>query len=172
MHYDPNIIDIAFDRVGDNLNKMGPKKRFLGSYLDKHSTRPREDLLAMSKYKYLLSAEGNDVSTGLKWMLYSNSVVFMAPPTVTTWAMEDLLLPFVHYVPLADDYSNLMEMIAWAEDHQEACKMISKRATDFINKLWVSEQAKIDTEILRERLATAYVSQFQKELSQCSEINK
>ena len=29
------------------------------------------------QYKYLLSLEGNDVATGLKWMMLSDSVVFM-----------------------------------------------------------------------------------------------
>ena len=112
-----------------------------------------------------------DVATGLKWMLYSNSVVLMSPPTVASWAMEDLLLPFVHYIPLADDYSNLLEMLQWAEQHQDACQVISKRATDFIDKLWLSEQARIDTKILRERLATAYVTQFHAQLATC-DLNK
>jgi len=105
----------------------------------------------MLKYKYLLSIEGNDVATGLKWMLYSNSVIF----TKATWAMEDLLLPFVHYIPIAPDYSNLLEMIRWAEDHQHACQVISKRATDFMERLAFSDQARVDTETLRERLAIA-----------------
>lgn len=34
---------------------------------------------------------GNDVASGLKWMLASNSVVFMPLPRVETWAMESLL---------------------------------------------------------------------------------
>jgi len=37
---------------------------------------------------------GNDVASGLKWMLASNSVVFMPPPRVETWAMESLLQVF------------------------------------------------------------------------------
>lgn len=41
-------------------------------------------------------------------MLYSNSVVFMPLPTRVTWAMEDLLVPFVQYIPLANDLSNLV----------------------------------------------------------------
>lgn len=34
---------------------------------------------------------GNDAASGLKWMLASNSVVFMPLPRVETWAMESLL---------------------------------------------------------------------------------
>ena len=92
----------------------------------------------------------------------------MSRPTVATWAMEDLLVPFVHYIPLASDYSNLLEMVKWAEDHDEACKEISKRATEFIEHLWTSEQAKEDTKYLQKELATAYVNQFDSALSQCT----
>ena len=140
---------------------------FYGRHLESHGVRPKTDITEMSKYKYLLSVEGNDVASGLKWMLYSNSVVLMSPPTKATWAMEDLLLPFVHYLPLKHDYSNLLEMLEWAEQHQEACQEISKRATDYIERLWMSKQAQIDYDILRTRLATAYVNQFQRQLSQC-----
>ena len=140
---------------------------FYGRHLESHHVQPKTDITEMSKYKYLLSVEGNDVATGLKWMLYSNSVVLMSPQTQATWAMEDLLLPFVHYLPLEHDYSNLLEMLEWAEQHQEACQEISKRATDYIERLWLSKQAQIDYDILRTRLATAYVNQFQQQLSQC-----
>ena len=202
IHYDRNVIDIAFHKIGSSLHDG-----FLGNYLESYNKRQKAGMSEMLKYKYLLSVEGNDVgvylficifiivfiyyerkeylnsykmshifglwdvATGLKWMLYSNSVVLMSPPTVSTWAMEDLLLPFVHYIPLADDYSNLLEMLQWAEQHQDACQVISKRATDFIDKLWLSEQARIDTEILRERLATAYVTQFHAQLATC-DLNK
>lgn len=83
--------------------------------------------------------------------------------------MEDLLLPFVHYLPLAPDYSNLLEMMKWAEEHQDACQVISKRATEFIEHMIVSKQAQIDTDILRKRLATAYKRQFQTQLATCGE---
>ena len=140
---------------------------FNSRHLERHVVRSRTKITEMSKYKYLLSVEGNDVATGLKWMLYTNSVVLMSPPTKATWAMEDLLLPFVHYLPLEHDYSNLLEMLEWAEQHQEACQEISKRATDYVERLWSSKQAQIDYDILRTRLATAYVNQFQQQLSQC-----
>jgi len=107
------------------------------------------------------------VATGLKWMLYSNSVVFMPPPTRATWAMEDLLVPFVHYVPLSGDLSNLLEMVRWCEVHDDACREISKRATEFVERLWAGERAREENEVLRRRLATAYVRQFGERLYEC-----
>jgi hypothetical protein len=38
---------------------------------------------------------GNDVASGLKWALFSQSVVLMPPPNHTSWAMEELLEPWV-----------------------------------------------------------------------------
>ncbi len=166
INYDDTHTDIAFSKV----TQMSTD--FKREYVKSHYFREKQSLLEMNRYKYLLSVEGNDVATGLKWMLYSNSVVFMSRPTVATWAMEDLLVPFVHYIPLANDYSNLLEMIKWANEHDEACQEISKRATEFIEHLWISEQAQKDTEYLQKALVTSYVNQFDGALSKCAPPDK
>ena len=41
---------------------------------------------------------------GLKWQLASNSVVFMARPSVVSFLMEDELVPYVHYIPVKVSY--------------------------------------------------------------------
>jgi len=48
------------------------------------------------KYKVVIVLEGNNVASGLKWALASNSVLVMPPPTIASWAMEELLEPWVH----------------------------------------------------------------------------
>ena len=53
------------------------------------------DVSDMMNYKGLIMIEGNDVASGLKWALLSQSVVLMAPPKHTSWAMEELLEPWV-----------------------------------------------------------------------------
>ncbi len=162
INYDDNHMDIAFHKV------VQMRTNFNREYVKNHYVRKKQSLLEMNRYKYLLSVEGNDVATGLKWMLYSNSVVLMSRPTVATWAMEDLLVPYVHYIPLANDYSNLLEMVKWAEEHDEACQEISKRATEFIEHLWISKQAKKDTKYLQETLVRSYANQFSDRLSKCA----
>ena len=47
------------------------------------------------EYKGIIMIEGNDVASGLKWALLSQSVVLMPPPKHTSWAMEELLQPWV-----------------------------------------------------------------------------
>jgi len=41
---------------------------------------------------------GNDVASGLKWMLASNSVVLMPLPRRESWAMESLLQVYVFHM--------------------------------------------------------------------------
>ena len=100
-------------------------------------------------------------------MLYSNSVVFMPTPTRTSWAMEDHLVPFVHYVPIAQDLSNLLEMIAWAKENDDIVQLISHKSIEYMERLYVSDQAKLDQQELTVKLSNAYVSQFKDSLSDC-----
>lgn len=123
------------------------------------------------KFKYILSIEGNDVATGLKWQLASNSVVFMAKPNTVSFAMEDLLVPFIHYVPVKDDYSNLMEMVEWARQNDEKCRWISRQATLYMNKLWKTKQAQNDYDEIRKQLAIKYNNQFGDALQTCIHEN-
>ena len=86
------------------------------------------------KYKYILSVEGNDKDTGINWKLNSNSLVFMAKPSVSSWLMESTLQPNYHYILLKDDFSDLLEKIKWCENNQNKCKEIIKNANRFMKQ--------------------------------------
>jgi hypothetical protein len=86
------------------------------------------------KYKYLICIEGNDVGTSLKWQLASNSIVLMAKPIIEGWLMEGALEPFVHYVPLKDDFTDLDKMIDWCRNNDDKCKEISANARKHIEQ--------------------------------------
>ena len=140
---DDKSCDVGFSLV---CQDQSPDKRLL-----KNSMSLKQQL----KYKYLLSLEGNDVASGLKWQLYSNSVVFMREPRIVSWAMEDKLEPFVHYVPLLDDFSDFKEKIEWANNNQDKCKEISANATKFIEQFFDQEkERKIEKLVLEKYLST------------------
>jgi len=80
------------------------------------------------KFKYLICLEGNDVGTSLKWQLSSNSVVLMAKPKIEGWLMEGILEPYVHYIPLKDDLTDLDDIIEWCRNNDDMCKNISANA--------------------------------------------
>ena len=82
--------------------------------------------------KFLLSLEGNDVATGLKWMLASNSAVVMPHPTCETWACEGDLVPFEHYIPVRDDLSDIDAVCDWCLSHPDDCEQIALNGKRFI----------------------------------------
>lgn len=84
------------------------------------------------KSRFLISIEGNDVATNLKWILLSKSVCLMPKPTKCSWFMEDMLIPYLHYVPLADDFSDLFEVYNWCLNNINECDIISKNATKYM----------------------------------------
>lgn len=84
------------------------------------------------QYKFILSIEGNDVATSLKWSMSSNSLCFMVKPKFETWFMEGKLVSGVHYVELKEDYSDLDEKMDYYLAHPEQAEMIIKNAHKFI----------------------------------------
>ena len=85
-------------------------------------------------YRYILSLEGNDVATDLKWKLAQNSVVVMPPPTRESWLMEGLLLPWVHYVPLYRP-EDLESTLRWLDSHESACLRIIANAREWMRRV-------------------------------------
>ena len=133
--YDENIIDVGFNEILDD------------TYLKyKKNTLSLKELL---QHKFILSIEGNDVASGLKWQLYSNSVVFMCKPKVCSWLMEDRLEPYIHYIPLKDNYSDIIEQYYWALQNTQICLEITKNANKYIEQfLDIENEKKIMSEIL------------------------
>lgn len=79
-------------------------------------------------YKFILTIEGNDVATNLKWVMSSNSLAFMCKPTYETWFMEGKLIPNHHYVLLKEDYSDLKDKIEYYSTHIDEAKIIIQNA--------------------------------------------
>ena len=92
--------------------------------------------------KFLISIEGNDVATNLKWMLYSNSVVIMPRPTVCSWIMEDKLISGTHYIEIKNDYSDLEEKYKWCLNNLEECKKIAEAGRNYIEQFLNQENEK------------------------------
>lgn len=85
------------------------------------------------QYKFVLSIEGNDVATNLKWIMGSNSLCFMTRPKFETWFMEGALVPGHHYVELADDYSDLEEKVKYYVKHPDEANSIVRNANAYVN---------------------------------------
>ncbi|VFS50863.1 glycosyl transferase family 90 [Budvicia aquatica] len=96
-------------------------------------------------YKFIISVEGNDVATNLKWIMHSRSLCFMIKPRIESWFMEANLIPGYHYVELNKDFSDLEEKIQYYAKHVDEAKQIIKNANDYVSPFLDEEQEKIIT---------------------------
>ncbi|MFV0365724.1 MAG: glycosyl transferase family 90 [Mangrovibacterium sp.] len=129
-----------------------PQQELRQAFLNRHFNNPRcnaghvndfEDnkykttLLSMEEhlqYKFILSIEGNDVATNLKWIMTSNSLCFSTKPRYETWMMEGALIPNHHYVLLKDDYSDLDEKMSYYLANPEEAKQIIRNANAYVDQ--------------------------------------
>lgn len=111
-----------------DLGHTGDKAEHPNFYKDKMS---RSKHLA---YKFLLSLEGNDVASNLKWILGSNSLCIMPKPKYESWFMENTLIPNVHYALLDDDYNNLEALLEFFITHPKDAKDIIHSANLYCAK--------------------------------------
>ena len=124
-----------------------------------YSVKDIKSLKELLQYKFLICLEGNDVASGLKWMLHSNSVVMMPRPATSGWLMEDALKPFVHYIPLADDFSDAEERFNWAVSHEAECIEISNNASQHMSQfLDPRKEILLECEVFRRYLDHLEVS--------------
>jgi hypothetical protein len=99
---------------------------------DKAIEKPRMTVAEQLRYRYIICVEGNDVSTGLTWAMASRSVVLMPKPRHESWLMEGRMKPWVHYVPLSRDFSDLGKALRWCRTNPSACAYISAQATKWV----------------------------------------
>mgnify|MGYP000004234354 CR=1 FL=1 len=113
-----------------NCNVGDTNKAVIGQDAYKAPLTIKEQL----RYKYVISVEGNDVATNLKWIMSSNSLCLMTKPKFETWFMEGLLVPDHHYALLKDDYSDLEEKIDYYNARPDEALAIIDRAHRFVDQ--------------------------------------
>ncbi len=85
-------------------------------------------------YKFIMSLEGNDVATNLKWVMSSNSIAVMPKPTCETWFMEGSLIPNYHYIEIKPDCSDLIERLEYYIAHPDEAQEIIRHAHEYVDQ--------------------------------------
>jgi hypothetical protein len=86
-----------------------------------------------ARYKYILHIDGHVSAFRLGIELATRSVILKVDSPWKTW-FSDRLKPYVHYVPVNWDLSNLFEIIQWCKENDDECLKISKNARAFYDK--------------------------------------
>lgn len=83
-------------------------------------------------FRYIISIEGNDVASNLKWVMSSNSIAVMPRPKFETWFMEGRLKPDYHYIEVRPDFSDLTERMDYYSSHPEEAEAIIRHAHEYV----------------------------------------
>lgn len=88
-----------------------------------------------SRYKYVLNIDGHVSAFRLSLELGMGSVVLLQEHTqgTTNYRMwfHRSLIPYVHYVPVRKDLSDVLEKIEWCIQNDDQCRQIAQNALDF-----------------------------------------
>jgi hypothetical protein len=118
----PNEIDAGIHWPSHVLLQ---EERVLKSSVDK-----REHLL----HKYLPVIDGHLCTyPGYQWRLLSNSVAFKQDSNQIQW-FYGALEPYIHFVPVANDMSDLIDKISWAKFHDTKAQQITLTAQKFVRE--------------------------------------
>ncbi|KAJ7211577.1 glycosyl transferase family 90-domain-containing protein, partial [Mycena pura] len=96
---------------------------------------PREDGY---RYKYVLDIDGNAFSGRYLGLLRSGSLVFKS--TLFTEYFDGWLRPFVHYIPVLPDLSDLVARIEWAREHDAEARRIQAAGQEFVERVITDAQ--------------------------------
>ena len=111
------LVDAASTNRWDAHPEWQRQKLTIGEHLD---------------YKFIMSLEGNDVASNLKWVMSSNSIAVTPRLTCETWFMEGTLRPNYHYIEVKDDFSDLEERLQYYIEHPDEAEAIIRHAHEYV----------------------------------------
>ena len=83
-----------------------------------------------SHFKYIIHIQGHVSAFRLSVELSMGSVVLVVDSPYKLW-FQHLLKPYVHYIPIKEDLSDLLYLIEWCKSNDETCKTIAENAKLF-----------------------------------------
>lgn len=87
------------------------------------------------RYKFVLCIEGADISTSFGWVLASHCVAIHPYPFLfEVWYFQDLQ-PWVHFIPIAWDGSDLPDIMEWCRLHPQECENIARNSREYMHKM-------------------------------------
>ena len=106
----------------------------LDEYINSKGERMSLEELAQYKYHIDLGGGGGTTWTGTMTKMAMPGLLFHHV-TPTKDYIHDYMKPWIHYVPIKADLSDLREKYEWAESHPEAAEMIASQGSDLMRHL-------------------------------------
>lgn len=145
FHKKKSKIIFACNPRGDKYNfttrrdiEMSPREYFKTNSVLKDNIECPEQIAReeMINYKYILDIDGN-ASTwdATAWKLNSGSVILKSDSNWVQWFYSDYK-PGIHYVPVADDFSDIQEKFKWCEENPDKCIEMIKNAKQLFQEIY------------------------------------
>ncbi|KDQ62410.1 glycosyltransferase family 90 protein [Jaapia argillacea MUCL 33604] len=135
----PAMLDVAF--AGTPLGCDPPTCDKLREMFDWHAA---QSFKAAGKHKYVLDMDGNGWSSRFKRSITSNALIFKA--TVYPEWFTDRIIPWLHYVPVQMDLSDLHDSLIFFRGnlngqgaHDDLAKRIASAGRTWSKTLWRRE---------------------------------
>uniref|UniRef100_A0A6C0AZL0 Glycosyl transferase CAP10 domain-containing protein n=1 Tax=viral metagenome TaxID=1070528 RepID=A0A6C0AZL0_9ZZZZ len=126
-HAHPDI-DVGFNNMCQRIY-LNNKEEFIK--LKKEHKNQSDQLL----YKFILSMEGNDWASSFPWVLSSNSCpLHNYPFHHESYFFGMGLEPYVHFIPVNKDGSDLVEKFQWCLQNLDKCEEIANNGKKYMEK--------------------------------------
>ena len=103
-------------------------------------------------YQFILALEGMDVASNLRWILSSNSALVMPTPTVDSWLLPTQMIPGVHYIEIAADYSDAEEKLRYYIDHPAEAAAIAAAGREWLRRFADTDRERIIMHLLMQKV--------------------
>ena len=90
-------------------------------------------------YKILIDIEGAGYSGRLKFLMWSKRPLIIIDREYKEWFF-DFMIPWIHYIPVKHDLSDLVEKTLWINNNYELALNIAQNAFGFAN-IYLSRDA-------------------------------
>ncbi|KAF8217988.1 glycosyl transferase family 90-domain-containing protein [Mycena galopus ATCC 62051] len=128
----PSLLDIAF--AGPPGSCAESQCKVLEGMFE---WRKAHDLKTAGRYKYILDVDGHGWSSRFKRLMNSGSLIFKAT-TYPEW-FTDRLAPWVHYIPVQNSYSDLLDALLFFRAHDKAAQRIAAAGREWSRRYWRQE---------------------------------
>ncbi|GLB40974.1 putative lipopolysaccharide-modifying enzyme [Lyophyllum shimeji] len=135
----PAMMDVAF--AGE---PVGCHEETCPELLNRYEWRKRQGSKESGNFKYIIDVDGNAWSSRFKRLITTNSLIFKA--TVYPEWFQDRIEPWVHYVPVQVDYSDVYDALTFFRGglygegaHQDLARKIASEGRAWSKDFWRKE---------------------------------
>jgi hypothetical protein len=130
---------LKFADVGLTGSPMLIDDHFRQQLFSTHKIQPKVEPQDSIAYKYLIDIDGISCSySRMAWILYSNSMLMKHSSDKVQWYYEKLI-PYQHYVPIAEDFSDLSSQFDWAQKHPKQAQEIALNGRKLAQEVFVEQ---------------------------------